>query len=213
MISHFLRAAEKPPIACSYINTYTSTTNATTYTFSSCSIGTASEDRYVVVLIMAEAGGTRTASSVTIGGVTANLDYNGSAVYPVLFAKLNVTTGTTADIVVTMSNSVNNMAISVYTLTGLTSSEPVESLSAATTGTTATISNLDVRKGGVVIAGASSAGTGTYTLSGVTEQYDATVETRKANGYSLITSTSTAYSVSSTSSASQNTRLVAVSWR
>jgi len=198
----------------SYTETRTNTATNTSYTFDNCNIGTASADRRVVVVVQHTK--SESISSLTIGGVTATLDYNVSATRFVGFASLTVTTGTTANIVVTMTGSVDNMVISIYTITGLSSTTPIEALAATvTSGTVSTISTLDVEQGGVVIAAVTGSDINAYTFSGVDEQYDATIESgqRAATGYAQTYATSTSYTVSATSALTQSSRLVAVSWK
>jgi hypothetical protein len=121
-------------LTSSYIGGSTDLTNASSYTFSSEGIGTASADRIVIV----EAMGEISDSSLVESDITATLDDGGGAdpmsiagrmvrivggggaggVYSAFFY-LNVTTGTTADIVVSFnSKTMHNCSVRVWNSTG-----------------------------------------------------------------------------------------------
>jgi hypothetical protein len=108
-----------PPFSASFITSDYVLGPLTSTTFSSISIGAADSSRTVVVGVSFNAGGSsRTVSSATIGGVTASVisvagsGFEGSAI---IYA--DVPTGTTADISLTFSNTVNEaVAIGVYRL-------------------------------------------------------------------------------------------------
>jgi hypothetical protein len=105
----------------SYRQNYELTTNSTTYTFTNCDIGAASQSRVVAVGIVASGNTTNPVSSVTIGGISAsNVVNNGTtstnnkpncAIY-----SAKVPTGTTANIVVTWGGGKNRCQIVVYRL-------------------------------------------------------------------------------------------------
>jgi hypothetical protein len=160
MKSHFLRSATTQ--SCSYRDTYTSGTNGTSFTFSSCDIGTEDTSRLVVVIL----GGTGTTSqggvspSLTIGGVAADrqvsiIDSSGTDTMA-LFT-LKVTSGTTATIVATFNGQVARAAISVYALYNLQMIElPVSGFSAISVGSdsgdeTSSSISINQRYGGIVI--------------------------------------------------------------
>lgn len=105
------------PIA-TYIGTTQTTTGSTTQTLTAVSIGTASSDRRVV-LALGAVGTTSgfTFSSVTIGGVSATKHVENGGEIGVAIFSLNVSSGTTADIVIT-GNQNFNVAAHVFTVTG-----------------------------------------------------------------------------------------------
>lgn len=156
-------------------NSYTDTTNQTTYTYSSCSIGTAASDRRVHV------GGwssnnTRTVSSVTIGGVSAtiNIQSGGVGNGTSFIATANVPTGTTADVVVTWSGAQIRSAIGVWSSTGLTSDAAIDTDSSTADPATVTLTTVS---GGFVIAVKHNQGdvaTFTWSGTGVTERFELT---------------------------------------
>lgn len=101
-------------------------TNASSYTFSSTAIGTASSDRLIAVTFMAVANvpeAVLTLSSATIGGTTANIEIqqtsdsgSNDAVVGIITAA--VPSGTTASIVLNFSASCFRAGIIVYSVTG-----------------------------------------------------------------------------------------------
>lgn len=129
--------------------------NPTNYTFTSQNIGAASSDRLVVVAISSEYNSARTFSSCTIGGVTASVaisDSNNSSESAIAaICYLNVTSGTTADIAVTMSGATTSIYISVYTITGLRSFTPVATVSSKASTGTGGNSTISVESNGVII--------------------------------------------------------------
>lgn len=136
-----LVAGGGPTPTISYVSTGTGQTG-TTITYTAQNIGTASADRVVIVGITTGYTGTAAQTdSMTIGGVTATKLISGkisntNSTYIGLFA-LNVTSGTTANIVTTVTTSANRSAIVVWNMTGtggiLTTKATGSSLATATT--------------------------------------------------------------------------------
>ena len=196
-------------------------TDATTYTFSTQSIGTASADRKVVVAADT-AGGAASAdgiSSMTIAGesatqVIATIAPLGDETQVELW-QADVPTGTTADIVVTWNGAHGRCGISVWGVTG--------ALSAATdtlednSSTTAETGTIDVPAGGVLIAAVvhTATGTKTHAWTGPTEAYDEEVETNVGHGgaSAAYAAAQTGLTVTATFSAAVDQgAMVAASW-
>jgi hypothetical protein len=177
MLSKMLRASSGFP-SFSYRNAYGSASNLTTYTFSNSDIGDPSPDRYIVVYGSAYTGSggtTRSVSSVTIGGVTANLDYSSGAVaLPTFFAKALVPTGTTGNVVVTFSAGVVNCAIAVYAVYGLKSTTAVDS-DAGTLASGASLT-LDTEQGGMIFGGCNLFSSTAGSVTGLTLDFDVTTD-------------------------------------
>lgn len=120
-------SATFPTVEFTFINN--STSNATSYNFNGCDIGTASSDRLVVAVMTNWAGSTaRTLASCSIGGVAATVAATGShsstnssswGVAYILF-----TTGTSTSISFSLSGQANNCVISVFTVKGYQSATP-----------------------------------------------------------------------------------------
>lgn len=175
------------PKILTYIGETSATNNATVYTFTGASIGTAASDRRVIVAVMG--GGSNsgvTLSSVTVGGVTATINgqaTNGNSVGAIVTAA--VPTGTTGDIVVTFSGQKERCNVGVWSATGLTSNAAIDFDSGTADPGTAT---LDAVIGGFCIALAVSSNTTTLTWTNVTENYDVQPESADtASGASAAT--------------------------
>lgn len=160
-----------------YIGTTVDTATATTYTFTSVDIGTASADRLVVVVAGDYDSSGGTLNSVTIAGTAGTLaDVENSEDQNCAIYYRTVTSGTTATIVVTLSNSSVNAFISVYTITGLNSITPTGT-SSPTAGSTDPTAAINVSEGGAVIGCANEQVSSTVIWTGLpNEDRDAVVE-------------------------------------
>lgn len=181
-------AAYRHIATATHAGTTNISTNLATYTFSAHAIGTAAADRIVVVMINGTLVTTATTvSSITIGGNAATLHGTQIDSTPLrpkqAMAGLLVTSGTTADIVITWTQTLESCQISVWALTGTGGVFlPIvrDVRTATTTGTVAT-SALVVPPNGAVIAQAvfvdTTAGTTDITWTGPTEASDIAGET------------------------------------
>lgn len=161
-----------------YIGGASDTTNATVYTFSGQSIGAASSSRYVVVCAGGEGSTNRTISGITCGGVamTQAVKISTAQVTTCGIYILNVAAGTTADIVVTYSGGMTNCRIEVYTLNGLSSATPADTLETVTTDDNPS-GAIDFKGGGAVIGIAVGASAASMTWTNLSEDADTYVET------------------------------------
>lgn len=159
----FLTGHNRPPASAAqgkvitYIGSNTDGTDGSSFTFSAESIGSAFSGRAVLVGIYAyaNAGGTPTVSSATIGGVSATILAQATSNIRGVGACFGalVPTGSTADIAITFSASVDRCGIDVLTLSG-------GDLTTVDTDTNATVSTsaaVSVTGGQAVIMGASVA--------------------------------------------------------
>jgi hypothetical protein len=150
-----------------------------TFTFSSQSLGTASDDRRIVVGI--HTGGTGTISSVSIGGVSAtrltrSLDGSGNELCALWIAA--VPTGTTGDVVVVWSTTTTNCAIGVWAVYGLVSNTAFAVASTGTSATDPASVTIDIPQlGGVVGFARCVTNTNPFTWTGLTEDFDDNVPT------------------------------------
>lgn len=163
----------------SYLGETPDPANLTTYTFSSESLGAADANRYIIVGVVARKGGTTGCSitSVTIGGVSAteildqaNTDSN-CDVAGLYIA--NVPTGTTGDVVVTFGETMVRSAIGLWRAVNIDSPTPTDF--SASTASDPTY-NIDVSAGGFAVGMCISNSNSSATWSGVTENFDGTVE-------------------------------------
>ncbi len=221
MLSRKLLRNTTPVKSISYVTTVQDSTTTTTHTFTATSIGTASSSRKIVLVIGQVASTTgQTVNAATIGGVSATEAVESSGGLGLAIYHLDVSSGTTADIVVTTSNNVC-VAVSVFALYNLNSTSVVTTATGTTTGTSLTSSTFNASNGDIVVYGASgqdaNAITTTYSGTGtLTESFDA-VFTNNANrrtsaGYVEVTAAGTGVSLTTSDTASIVRRIAAVSW-
>jgi hypothetical protein len=155
-----------PPPLITHVTSDQTTGAATTYTFNNQNIGAAAADRHVVVFAAWEQNSAvRTLSSATIGGAAATIDVQATGLDTTnrcggaMFRRL-VPAGTTANIVLTLSGSADQMVIAVYTITGHSTGVPSATSSSNTKlpGTSFSTS-LNVGQNGCILAGLSAQST------------------------------------------------------
>lgn len=182
------------PAVVTWTDATSSSTDASAYTFNTRNIGTAAADRIVVVGVSAgQSGSTVRTCTVTIGGVTATqlvfvAKTSTNSTHVGLFALL-VTSGTTANIVVTLSGAQVRCGIQVWSLTGtggvVTPANTANNTAASTTAVSTTITTVAggacIGMFGDAISGASQ----TTTWTGLTEDNDSVVELSVFSGAHL----------------------------
>ena len=166
-----------------------STTDLTTYTFSSQALGAAHSNRKIVVAIIAnDTDAGTTISTVTVGGVSASVVSDGTTTATADAGSGNtrisaqylaaVPTGTTGDIVITFSGAMINCAITVYRLVNArTQAFHVVKDTSITTNALSVglnIPGFGAAIGGVLMEGDGTARTASWV--GLTEDTDATIE-------------------------------------
>lgn len=176
-------SSSSTPASVSFCTSAVSSTNASSYTFSSQSIGTAATGRRVVVGVSGSRGGTIGVSSVTVGGNSATQlctveGTGGGANQRTALYIITVNTGTTADIVVTFDATASRAGIGVWAVYDLQSSTPVATAT-STTVDPYTSGSLSHNAGGVGIYHAYtyySGGLPTHTATNATERFDQDTE-------------------------------------
>ena len=213
-----------PAAGIAYVTTATdqSTSAASSYTFSTVSIGAAASDRFCIAIFQYEQELTRTVSSVTIGGVTATVNVGqgtsfGSGYSANTIACAAVPTGTTADFVITFSNTVDKCYLRALVFTGLSSATAYATYTEnfSSSGTSNSL-NLNTPANGLVVACQQlRSRTGEdITWTGVTEVYDidfASADTL-SGGYDLLTSAETPRTVTASWTNSNSNRGCAASF-
>lgn len=136
-----------------YRTTVSSASNLGIYTFTAADIGAADAAREVIVFCgwKNTVGNNRSISSATIGGVTATLhaSVGSSSDNGIGILQANVPTGTTGDIVITMSGGCANMVAVVYRVVPA-SATPLDF--GVLLGTTSVVvSNISVGSGGFLM--------------------------------------------------------------
>lgn len=215
LLSQGLRAGTyKKAASVSYRATYSSITDASSYTFTASDIGTATDRDQIVLAIHTGSG---TISTVTVGGVSATRITGTGVGLNVALWRVGGVSGSTADIVVSLSSSALRCLVAVYALYDLVNTTPVDStVGVAISGATSLSSTIDTRTDGVIIAmGSSNAGSRTFTWTGVTEHYDTSLEAAHSySGGSNTTTSNTTTTVSFTiAGGSSGLTSVTASWR
>jgi len=181
-----------------YVTNSTQTPDQSTYTFSSQSIGVADSFRHVIVGVgfydgtnsMSDGDGP---ASVTVGGVSATLINqesvgSGSERFGASLWRAHVPTGTTADVVVVLPETVSGCNVGIHRLIHA-SGAPRDSDAVRVSTTTATTKSFSASKAGIGYAilredGAAASSTWGGTAS-PTEEYDDT-----PLGFNMFTSAS-----------------------
>lgn len=228
MLSHMLRAASsKINPSLTYNNYYTASyTGGTTATVTSADLGAANSTRLVVVYV--HHNGTATATTftnLTIAGITATAAVNANNSAQIRAATIfyaAVPTGTTGNIVATVSTSISStLSCAVYSVYNLTSNTP----------TTTAVSNNDTSNvspdssvtftpsaEGLFIAGYNAGGV----LGGTTASWtNATEDLDTLNGTASFTTASLSNTVNSSTTVSvtltdtlvNRPNLIAAAWR
>ena len=159
-----------------------STTNSTTHSLSiaiGAVAGVAEGARLVAVAIgMLSSNGNPIpdVSAATIGGVTAAWGTTASASrttgrYSVVWIWALVPTGTTATVAITLTQSAL-VRLRSFRVVGLLSTTPGHNDEDSNVGNiTSLVGNINVVFGGIALAACAGFGTGTWTITGVTEDY------------------------------------------
>lgn len=170
-----------------YVTSNSSTTDATSYTFAGTSIGTAGPNRLIVVATALRSASSNSYSSVTIGGsaAAAAVVQNAAQTNVGLHALL-VPSGTTADIVVTMTGTGSRCVIGVYALYNLAST----TAAATASSTAATLAlSLNTQPQGIVLATAYCGGSSSEVWTGATQDYKLSPESANCLGASALCTT------------------------
>jgi hypothetical protein len=128
-----------------------SSADATAYTFSSQALGTAADNRTIVVFAgyHASGGAGTDVSSITVGGTglseVLDTDDGGGAFHSTCYEG-DITTGTSADIVVTLSAGGTRLGIGVWALYGVGASDDNSTVLGSTEAT-----DINISAGGVAI--------------------------------------------------------------
>jgi hypothetical protein len=168
-----------PRVLLAYQTTAVDTSDASTYTFTTQAIGTASATRFVIAGFIGAGGTIGNYSSCNIGGSAATQlgVNNGVTQCKVAFYGRTVTSGTTATIDVTFAAAGVRCALVVYALDFLLSTTPVTTATAsAANPLVSTLSSVTQGGAAISIAGGNYADAGPITWTGVTRDVTGTVE-------------------------------------
>ena len=206
----------------SYQTATASATDASSYSFSSQAIGTAAANRYVIVGICLRRSfdtTTTTITGVTVGGISATQAvtigvaqagaYHRGSLYIV-----NVPTGTTATVAITLNISATRLGIGVWSAYDISSSTPTDT--ATSTDVSSQTLDLDVDANGFAIGVNYANGAPALSWSGLTERFEQNVEDDNdmSGADSTETSAQTPLSVTATITSGNNVGFgCTASWR
>lgn len=137
-------------------------TNGTSFTFNATPIGDEAPNRTVFIAVAAEDPGSNTPSGMTINGnamsevVRSSFGVGENTCY-----RYNLAVGTTADIVMNFSGSMNNCTIAVYAVYGADWSTVVTQTDVTLSGTDLSC-NITLPNNGGYISGGFITGSGTF---------------------------------------------------
>lgn len=216
MLTHFLRAVTKRKPSKSFTYGNSSTQTLSSYTYSNISIGTASSNRIVAVFVVGSDSATKSVSSITIGGTTATLGTNTqiSGSFLAGMGYLNVTSGTTATVVVNFSGTVRDVGVFVYALYDLNSETPVDTDNSPASSVTSKTLTMTTEADGIVI-GATIAGltVTSYTWTSPLVADSTLTNVSRYRGVASVISTGTSTNVTVTPNSTNFMTLIAASWR
>ena len=215
------------PLTSTFLQATSDSTDQTTYTFSSVNIGAADATRRVVVAFhWSVQNAARTAVSLSIAGVASDLHVQ-TTTGPtsaqqdcgvLLFSSL-VPTGTSGNIVVTMSGAMGRATIYTYRQIGGTGTSAFATMTDNVISGTTLTGTLNIPTDGTLYAAATSQilSGNTTTWTGITEEYDAphaeAAGILQSGGHTSSLTVETGRTVSSvTNGTSARGSLVAMSW-
>lgn len=198
---------------------------ASSFTFNSVSIGGPG----LIVLGISAEGSTAayTLSSVTVNSVTSTVVTNNAPVLggnytnAALFQQV-VASGTTANIVVTFSTTINRTRVGIWRITGYNSTTPISSntTSNAAGGTSINTTLTTMQTGAAVIGVCTTGDVTPHTWTNLTENYDSAIATSvvgtgtEASGASAVSTNSSNLTITtSAASSGQALILTAAAWR
>lgn len=212
MIPLGMFSGDSTPPSVSYCGVYSSTADASSYSFTGVNIGAAATSRLVVVVLLSsQVGTTDIVTSVTIGGVAATKHVSTGAGNPdVGIFSLSVPTGTSTTVNVTLNTSDSRSAIAVFSLYDLQSTSPQSVNSVGSTPASSVSTSVAVKKDGITIVGATGNSGTANTATNWTISVDQDVESTDGiqAGYAIAAADAT-----TTFTLTNAASIAAVHWR
>lgn len=189
-----ISSGEVTPFPLTLVDTISTFSDFTTYTFSNITLGSESSDRVLFIGISGIGNntiGAATVSAVTVGGVSAtkrlersDIASDGSKTVAALFT-LPYPTGTLSNVAVTFTSMRQGMAATIFAGTKVQSLVPTATTSFFhTTGITSTTVNLNVRGGGNIIGISSLFSIFGTVWTGLTRSYNGNNMSSANSGFS-----------------------------
>ena len=200
-------------VAITFTESATSTSNLTTYTFSSLNLGTASSGRQIVVAAFGTS--SQTISTLTVGGISASLIVgrtDTSSERRVELWAAPVPTGTSGDVVVTWSGAQIRSGVGVFSMTGALSTANDTQSDAVASGASSVSLNIPSNGGAIAVGDSATSGLNSWT--GLTERYDENVEAADyhSGASDIFQNANAALTVTFTPSVSGINVMAAASW-
>ena len=170
---------KKEPPVLTYVTATMTGGNFSSRTFSSFSIGSAGPSRRVIVALSVYGSATNITSVTVAGQSTTKLvqSANPNSVVAIFITDNPVTSGTTADIAITLNANSDRWAIATYSATDLTSVTPVSTATTNTDGGSVTLSG---SKDGFIVGVGGGSG---YYGSGGSASWTGLTQNVFLNGY------------------------------
>lgn len=211
------------PATVTFLQCAEDASDASTYTFTSQNVGTASSDRYTIVGIGGDDNATVwDISSVTVGGNSATeaVDYGGvSSLNNTAIYYIANPTGTSQTIVVNTSEAINHLQICVWQANNIQTGTPFATNTGFDTAAAAFHMDLNIPANGAAVGVCSTqAGSQTFTWTGLTERIDDPAIGAEANSYTAADlnqggTASTPLSITCDATGSADTSGAVASWR
>jgi hypothetical protein len=190
----------------SFIESKTSTADATTYTITGVNFGAADSNRRVVIGFASRSGNAgHSVSSATIGGITATVlaqhtaNVGGGHSLVALIAA-DVPTGASGTVAVTLSNGAVRAIIGVYRILANNALVVANSASSSATATSTNVT-VSVEKGALLAVAITFTTGPTLSFSGIAnDDFDATAESANAGTASELITASASQTVTATRS-------------
>jgi hypothetical protein len=191
----------------SFIESKTSTADATTYTITGVDFGAADSNRRVVIGFASRSGNAgHNVSSATIGGITATVlaqhtaNVGGGHSLVALIAA-DVPTGASGTVSVTLSNGAVRAIIGVYRILANNALAVANSASSSTSTGSSTSVTVSVEKGALLAVAITFTTGPTLSFSGIAnDDFDATAESANAGTASELITASASQTVTATRS-------------
>lgn len=175
ILSLVIQAASFAAATYTVTDAHTDTSDATTHTHASLSLGAAADNRVIIATVGWRGSGTTSLNAATIGGIPAVIVSNigvASEANKVAIISALVPSGTTGDIVLTWNDTCNRSRVVVRRVIGCSYLPFDVSKSTADDPTY----DIDVPAGGIAVGVGCALGTTTTTWVGLTEDDDSQPE-------------------------------------
>lgn len=205
MLNHMLRAASGNKVDVNFLQTASNTANQASYTFTSQNLGAAFSGRGILVGVSQPGLSGQQITAVTVGGVSGTLinQSGGTTSRTTALFLVNYPTGTSADVVITMSATTDCCGIALWSISNfgnLKSEAKPNAINTSNSAASQTWTFTTVKRGDaiVVMSRIRSANVGTYSMTGATERFEETTEATVSGqfgGDTEITSNQSNYNV------------------